>query len=174
MASKVHMSVEDYLRSSFDGPDCDYVDGDIVERNVGELLHADLQGLIYELLKGWPGLKLRVAVEIRVQTCPTRFRVADVAAWLPGPPLGRRVPPRPPFLAVEVLSPEDRITRVQPIILEYLMGGVNWVWLIDPYEQAALVYSPENPLGRLVDTLYTEEPSIRIALKDLFGRLPEA
>ena len=35
------MDVEEYLRTSFDGSDCEYLDGEVVERNMGELPHAD-------------------------------------------------------------------------------------------------------------------------------------
>ncbi|MEO7648931.1 MAG: Uma2 family endonuclease, partial [Bryobacteraceae bacterium] len=38
------MSVEEYLDASFPGPDCEYVDGLIVERNLGEQPHSWLQG----------------------------------------------------------------------------------------------------------------------------------
>jgi len=36
------VSVEEYLNTSYD-PDCDYVDGRVVERNLGELDHSSLQ-----------------------------------------------------------------------------------------------------------------------------------
>jgi hypothetical protein len=42
MPSRTLVSVEEYLHTSYD-PDCDYVDGEIVERNVGELDHSDSQ-----------------------------------------------------------------------------------------------------------------------------------
>lgn len=41
------ISVDDYLRTTYD-PDCDYVDGEVIERNVGERDHGELQfGLAY-------------------------------------------------------------------------------------------------------------------------------
>ncbi len=42
MASRTLISVEEYLRTSY-RPDCDYVDGEVLERNVGELDHSWLQ-----------------------------------------------------------------------------------------------------------------------------------
>jgi hypothetical protein len=36
------VSVEEYLHSTFD-PDCDYVDGEVLERNWGERDHSTLQ-----------------------------------------------------------------------------------------------------------------------------------
>ena len=45
MASRTLISVEEYLRTSY-RPDCDYVDGEVLERNVGEKSHAKLQKAI--------------------------------------------------------------------------------------------------------------------------------
>ena len=42
MASRTLISVEEYLRTSY-RPDCDYVDGEVLERNVGEKDHSSLQ-----------------------------------------------------------------------------------------------------------------------------------
>jgi Uma2 family endonuclease len=36
------LSVEEYLASSYE-PDCDYIDGHLEERNLGEWAHANLQ-----------------------------------------------------------------------------------------------------------------------------------
>jgi len=52
MSAKVSMDVEEYLRTSFDGADCEYLDGEVVERNLGELPHDDVQGNLYHLLRG--------------------------------------------------------------------------------------------------------------------------
>ena len=42
MSSATLISVSEYLKSSY-RPDCDYVDGRVEERNVGEHDHAALQ-----------------------------------------------------------------------------------------------------------------------------------
>ena len=42
MSARTLISVEDYLASAYE-PDCDFVDGHIEERNVGEVTHARLQ-----------------------------------------------------------------------------------------------------------------------------------
>ena len=42
MASRTLISVEEYLRTSY-RPDCDYVDGEVQERNVGEFDHSSCQ-----------------------------------------------------------------------------------------------------------------------------------
>ena len=47
-----------------------------------------------------------------------------------------------PVLAVEVLSPTDRFSRVQNKIDDYLESGVALVWLADPEEMSMMVYRP--------------------------------
>ena len=46
MSTKVLMSVEEYLRPSFEGPDCEYLDGEILERKdpagaLADVLHTE-------------------------------------------------------------------------------------------------------------------------------------
>jgi Uma2 family endonuclease len=166
MAVKTLMSVEEYLRTSFDGSDCEYLDGEIVERNMGEFPHARLQAFLCHLLL-LRGSGLQVVTEIRTQISPTRFRIPDIAVWRPGY-IGTRIPTVPPFLAVEILSPEDRMVRMQPKIQEYLSIGVEWVWVIDPEEKRALVYSQSNPAGELAEVLRTGNPKIEIPLEEIF------
>jgi len=165
------MSVEEYLHTSFENADCDFVDGEVIERNMGELPHALLQGeLLYRLRQIAATLNLLVIPEIRIQVSRTRFRVADVAVWRPGP-IGMRIPTIPPLLVVEILSAEDRLIRLQPKIRDYLTYGVEWLWVIDPDERRALTYSPADPAGTLVTELRTTNPEIVISLADLVAAL---
>jgi Uma2 family endonuclease len=168
MSTKALMDVEEYLRTSFDGSDCEFLDGAVVERNWGDLphatLHANLSGLLSELRKR---LGIRVLISIRIQIDARRFRVADIAVWHHDN-IGTRIPTVAPFLVVEILSPEDRMVRMVPKIQEYLSIGVEWVWVIDPEEKAALSYSRKHPEGAAVTTLRTENPDIEIAIESAF------
>jgi len=165
------MTVEEYRHTSFDGPDRDYVDGEVIERNMGELPHARLQARLIQVLSVLAEtLRLQVLPEIRIQIATTRFRVADVAVWRAGP-IGQRIPTVPPFLVVEILSQEDRLVRLQPKIQEYLAHGVEWVWVVDPDERRALSYSPADPGGVLVDELRARNPDLTIPLADLLSAL---
>jgi Uma2 family endonuclease len=165
------MTIEEYQRAQFDGPDRDYVDGEVIERNMGELPHARLQA---ELLLRISALTKRLGCqtlpEIRIQVAPTRFRVADIAVWRSGS-IGHRLPTIPPLLVVEILSPEDRLVRLQPKIQDYLAHGVECVWVVDPDERRALSYSSANPGGTLVTELRTQNPEIVVPLPDLFSVL---
>ena len=171
MDARVLMTLEEYRRTSFDGPDRDYVDGEVIERNMGELPHARLQAeLLHKLRSNANNSGLQVLVEIRIQMSATRFRVADIAVWRAGP-IGDRIPRRPPFLVVEILSPEDPLVRLQPKIREYLAYGVECVWVIDPDERRALTYSPADPGGDLVEMLRTENSDITIPLAEVLAAL---
>jgi Uma2 family endonuclease len=50
-----------------------------------------------------------------------------------------------PTLAVEVLSPNDRIGKVTRRINEFLQAGMRLVWLIDPEARDVTVFSPNKP-----------------------------
>jgi Uma2 family endonuclease len=60
---------------------------------------------------------------------------------------------------------------LQPKIQDYLRYGVAWVWVIDPDERRAMIYSPADPTGSLVDELRTESPTLVIELLDLLSAL---
>src|ERR1700722_17541010 len=67
MKATTLVPVEEYLRTSY-RPDCDYVDGEVLERNVGEHDHSDLQTeLAYYFRARRKQWRLHAVVEQRVQ-----------------------------------------------------------------------------------------------------------
>jgi Uma2 family endonuclease len=172
VTSKTLMSVDEYLRTHFEGADCEFVDGEVLERNMGEGEHSIIQGeLIRRLFSNGEPLGLEVRPEIRIQTTLRRYRVADIAVWRAPLAPRRGAATTPPFLVIEVLSPEDRLVRVQPKIQEYLGMGVEFVWLLDPYERQALVYTAQNIGGASAGALETANPHLFIPLADLWAAL---
>ena len=101
---------------------------------------------------------------IRIPITPQRYPVSDLAVWL-SDDIGDRLPAVPPFLAIEILSPEDRMVRMQAKVQEYLSIGVQWIWVIDPVEKQAICHSQRNPAGVVTDVLRTEDPGIEIPLE---------
>ena len=66
----VRIPVEEYLATSY-RPDCDYVDGEIEERNVGEKEHSILQqALVFLFRTNRADWKVEVYPELRVQVAP--------------------------------------------------------------------------------------------------------
>jgi Uma2 family endonuclease len=159
------ISLKEYLETSY-RPDCEYLEGELLERNVGEFDHARLQTLLSGYLsnreKQWG---IFVLVEQRVQVKPNRFRIPDITV-LTGPPSGPIIT-EPPFLCVEILSPRDRVQEMQERIDDYLAFGVPYVWLIHPRTRRAFVYTIEGVREVKDGVLCTEKPDIRVPLSDL-------
>ena len=162
------ISVERYLATSY-RPDCDYVDGRIEERNLGEWDHSKLQVAItayfYQRRKIW---NISVAPEQRVQVSPTRFRIPDVCVVL-GEPDGQ-IFRRPPFVCIEILSKDDRMTEMQQRINDYLAMGVRYVWVLDPSDRQVYVATPAAGFHEFKgDVLLTENPVLELPLVEVFA-----
>jgi Uma2 family endonuclease len=161
------VSVDEYLHTVY-RPDCDYVDGILVERNVGEKDHAKLQREIlfylHERRKLW---NIFVIQELRVQVSRTRYRVPDICVVV-GPEPDEQILTKPPFLCIEVLSPEDRMSRMQDRIDDYLAFGVACVWVVDPQTRKAWIYTSEVMREVRDGVLRTEKPELTLPLEALF------
>jgi Uma2 family endonuclease len=160
------ISVSEYLNTSY-RPDCDYIDGELLERNVGEWDHSRLQMLLSGFLlnreKDW---NIVVVPEQRVQVKATRFRVPDITVMAGGDP-GEQIITKPPFLCVEILSPRDRIAEMQDRINDYLTFGVSYVWMINPRTRQSFVYTPAGVYEAKDGILTTKKPDIRVDLSSL-------
>ncbi len=55
----------------------------------------------------------------------------------------------PPVIAVEVLSPSDRVNRVAAKVDEYLAFGVKQVWVVDPETKDVAVHRPGKSMSLL-------------------------
>ena len=130
------LSLAEYLHTSYK-PDVDFVDGELQERNLGKYEHSKIQIWISHLFmlsaKAW---EVDPVVEQRIQVRPGRVRVCDIAILRAGAPR-EEVTTHPPLICVEVLSPEDRLSRAKLVLSDYLAMGVENIWLIDPIYRAA-------------------------------------
>src|SRR5579862_2239833 len=155
------ISVEEYLATSY-RPDVDYVDGRIEERNLGQRDHSNLQMVLSAYLfaraKQWD---IRVYPEQRVQVKPGRFRVPDICVIVGE--TKEQVFTVPPFLCIEILSPDDRMSRVEQRIDDYLDMGVPYVWLLDPETRRAFVATKAGGLREEKgEALKTESPALEV------------
>lgn len=168
--SSALVSVEEYLNTSY-SPDCDYVDGRIVERNLGELDHSDLQTEIAFTFRlhrqQW---SVHCFVEQRIQVSPTRFRIPDVCIVLGSKPT-EQIFRTPPFLAIEVLSKKDRKRDTLEKVQDYLRFGVPYVWVIDPRSQEGWVHTVTGVEAAQGGILRTQNPSLEMSLPEIFAAL---
>ena len=158
MAVAELVSAEQYLRANFEH-DAEFVEGRLVERPMPTWEHACMQGFLIEELRAiGRRLALFAVPEQRVQTRPERFRVPDVSVLTDRPEgePGRRVVTRPPYLYVEILSPEDTAMETMDRVREYLNFGVAWVWVIDPIALSGEVHS-RNGVGRIEDRIFSTD-----------------
>jgi len=170
MATATVTSLEEYLTTVY-RPDREYLDGLIVERNLGERDHSTLQmEVVYLLGHLRKTLGIHVFPEQRVQVTPSRFRVPDICVTV-GPKPVEQIFTRPPFLCVEVLSPDDRAGEVQERIEDYLAFGVRYVWVINPRSRRAYIHTPEGSREAKDGVLRTENPAIAIPLAEIFAEL---
>jgi len=72
----------------------------------------------------------------------------------------------PPFICIEILSPDDRLSRVQVKLNDYLHFGVPYVFLLDPETRKAYRWTTAGMLE--VSELRTENPEIVVPLAELF------
>lgn len=169
----VRIPVEEYLRTSY-RPDCDYVDGEVLERNLGEKEHSILQRALVILFganrDAW---KVEVFPEQRVNVGPHRYRIPDVTVVSAGVQW-ERILAVPALLFIEILSPEDRWSRVQVRIEDYFVLGTEHVWMIDPELRKGYVCSRRGYQEPEDGVLQISGTPIRVVLSELFAELDRA
>ena len=165
MAAGTLISVEEYLRTTY-RPDRDYVDGAVIERNVGEKDHSrlqtDLSTFVNVRARQW---SIAVFVEQRVQVKARRFRVPDICVVAGSEP-DEQIFTTPPLVCIEILSKDDRWSDVQERIDDYLSFGVRHVWVLDPRSRKAYDFTSDGM--HEVNELRAEQPEISVPLQALF------
>ena len=68
--------------------------------------------------------------ELRMPVAPGKYRVADLAIF-EQPPIGS-LTNKPPLAVIEILSPDDRATKLHRKLSDYAAFGVRHIWIVDP------------------------------------------
>jgi len=169
----VRISEEEYLKTVY-RPDCDYVDGEVLERNLGEKEHSVLQRtLIFLFLSNQKTWNVEVFPELRVRVRPGQYRIPDVTV-VPRTVQGDRILRVPALLFIEILSPEDRMNRIRERVDVYFALGTEHVWIVDPELRKGYVCSRtgfQEPDGGVLAIPGTP---IRVVLSELFAELDRA
>ena len=160
------MSVEEYLHTTFDGADREYLDGEVVERNMGNKSHGRVQLRLGSILQAFEQRTgIYVVVEVRQRVTSTRYRIPDVAVFENEPE--EEVPSTPPLVAIEILSLDDRVGYVIPKLEEYRRWGVRHIWLADPDNRKLFTYGDAGL--HEVTELNLPQHGIVLTLADVFG-----
>ncbi len=170
MATSTQISLGEYLHTSYE-PDAEYVDGEIEERNVGEWDHGIVQ---FELTRWFRDhgreWGVRAVQEQRTLLNPRRVRIPDVSVFRRDLPI-EQVFTYPQFIAIEVLSPEDRQSRLQQRIQDFIDFGVKNIWVIDPKKRIGWDCSDENWTRK--ERFEVPESAIYLSLDDFFTKIDE-
>jgi Uma2 family endonuclease len=180
MATATYVPVEEYLSTSYE-PDREYVDGTLVERNVGERQHSFIQAALATYLNNLRRADRRFAVftEQRLLIGPgeqrPRYRIPDVCVMAPGY-ARTSVLAEPPALVAEILSPDDRMSDVFQKIGDYLCFGVGAIWIVDPAEKKLFTADSDslrevkNQTGRF----HCGGEELAVDFRPIFAELDEA
>ena len=174
MATAVSIPVSEYLRTIYH-PDCDYVDGELQERNLGTQQHSLVQKMIAAIFliqrNQW---RLSSLTEQRVQVSATRYRIPDVCVISSDTPI-EPILHTAPLLCIEVLSPEEQFSRIQERVREYQRMGVPHVWVIDP--ESREIWTAAGLAGLVPlegDALAVPGMNAVIPVADIFEEIDEA
>jgi len=171
-STPVHVPLDQYLRTTY-RPDRDWINGETMERNMGEMPHASVQAFFTQLFRNNAAIwNVRVFPEQRIQTSVEHYRIADVCV-VRRDALFEPVVRTPPLLCIEVLSRDDSMSDIQERVEDYLAMGVPTVWVIDPRRRRAYQATANGSLHPVPVELAIAETPIRVPLPDIFAELDE-
>jgi Uma2 family endonuclease len=167
MSTATLVSVEEYLSTTW-RPDCDFVDGVLVERNVGTKDHSKLRGEVFSWFRDRRRMLRLVAFpEQRIQVSRLRYRIPDVCVYeLPEP--DEQIFTRPPYICIEVLSPDDSFPKLQARLDDYLAMPVPNIWVLDPPSRRGWSIAREGHFEALDGVLRTTDGRVTLFIPDLF------
>lgn len=170
MATTALVSLDTYLTTSYE-PDVDYVDGVLEDRNVGEYDHNVMQMAIlfwfHSHGKEW---RIRSIQEQRTRVGATKVRIPDVCVFSrDGSP--EQVFTRPQLIAIEVLSPEDRHSRIEARMSNLRDFGVPNLWVVDPQTRSGWDCSDGSWVRK--ERFEVAGTPIYLSLLELFAKIDE-
>lgn len=179
------INIEEFLALPETKPASEYINGKIIQKPMPKGKHSaiqtELSTAINVALK--PQKIARAFSELRC-TFGGRSTVPDVTvfAWnkIPRDDNGEIADsfPAAPDWTIEILSPEQRYSRVTRNILHCLDNGTQLGWLIDPQEQSVLVYFPKQQPAFFEDAddvlaVPDFAKAFELTVRELFGWLSE-
>jgi Uma2 family endonuclease len=164
MGSGTLVSEAEYLRTSY-APDCEFEDGVLIERNVGTEKHSWLQAALtaylFQRRKLW---NIQVYTEQRIKVRDRKYKIPDICV-VRGTRPTTPVFEQPPFLAIEILSPDDRPIRVADTVEDWLKFGIPYVWIIDPETLESSLHTAAGRLRLDDGVLRIAEAGIEVPLR---------
>ena len=143
------ITAEEFMKMDLSEGSFELVEGEVTPVSVGNRLHAIVCSRMNRLLGNFGersgiGYALCNDFAVLVGRDPDTVRGADVAfythARLPERSAAEDVPPIPPDLVVEVVSPGNSRNELLRKVYEYLNIGVGMVWIVHPVRRTLTIY----------------------------------
>jgi len=181
VANPPTLVLEEFLKLPETKPASEFVDGRIEQKPMPQGKHSRLQLKFCSAVNAvTEAPKIAMALPELRCTFGGRSIVPDAAVFVWG-----RIPfdaageidnvfTQPPDWTVEILSPDQRTTKVIRTILHCLKYGSQLGWLIDPDERIILVFRPDQLPTELIEhDVLPVLPSVELTLtvNDVFGWL---
>jgi len=171
MSTTTLLTAEEYapLATDIDAP-TELVQGQLIVMTPPKPRHGQICGNAYFILRSFAdqhdlGHVLSNDSAVLTAHNPDTVRGADVAYYsyanVPKGPLPAGYLSVPPDLVVEVLSPDDRQSKVLAKIAEYLDVGVAVICVLDPDAETVEIFRQQRP----VEVLSADD---ELTLPDLF------
>jgi Uma2 family endonuclease len=180
MTTTTHLITADELLAMGDVGPCELVRGEIIHMAPAGAEHGDIGA---ELL-------VRITIHVRkhrlgkVYNADTGFIIGRDPDTVRAPDVGfvrkERLPPGrirgffpgAPDLAVEIVSPFDRLSEMAAKVDDWLAAGTASVWVVDPSNRNIVVYHSGKTMTRFAsgDELRDEDvlPGFALKLNELF------
>ena len=170
MVTATMVSLETYLTTSYE-PDMDFVDGVLEDRNEGEYDHNIVQmAILFWFHQHGREWRIRTVQEQRTRVASSKVRIPDVCVFSRDIPI-EQVFTKPQLIAIEVLSPEDRLSRIDERLNNFRGFGVPNIWVVDPQKRSAWDCSDGNWVRK--ERLEVANSPIYLSLPELFAKIDE-
>lgn len=147
MTTPTRVSVEEFLAMEETKPYLELIDGEVVQKTMPSPKHSaavfEFAAVLRNFLRANPIARGDTELRFR-RSEEDRIFLPDISVTLRERwPKGSTGPVEVmPDFAIEVLSPDDRASRVAERIDFYLRAGTQLVWIVDPELESISIYRP--------------------------------
>lgn len=176
------LTLEEFLELPEEEPALEFVEGEVTQKVSPQGEHSTLQYAVAEIFNRFerPRKLVRAFTELRARFSGAA-PVPDVSVYrwdrIPRTPSGRvaNVFTEPPDIAIEIVSPSQRVNALVRRCLWYVRHGVRIALLIDPDDESIILFRPDTLPRALrgADPIDLNEvvPGLELTVADIFATL---
>ena len=162
MATATRVSLAEYLGSHYE-PECELVGGELFAKPMGTLEHMRLERRLMKLLETFEQRGLGFVVHELSYRNGEDVRIPDLVFCPPSARFEDDILIDAPLLAIEVLSPSQRLSELFGKCEVYHEWGVPFCWIVDPSKKTAWEYHRDQAVSCKCDVLSAGELNVSVA-----------